>query len=95
MDYFVAKIFSDLAFPHDDLPKRLPTVDQVSMWAGLAETRKMGFRYYIRPYSENARGYLERLGIEVLLELYGPIHLEPGRIISFIIYRPETGIGHT
>jgi phosphotransferase system HPr (HPr) family protein len=73
LDYFVVQRFVHDRFG-EDKPNRLPSIDQASMWAGLAETHRRGLKF------ESGK-YLESIGMQNLPELNKAISLDPGRII--------------
>ncbi|MET4601030.1 phosphotransferase system HPr (HPr) family protein [Bradyrhizobium sp. JR4.1] len=73
LDFFVVQRFVYERFG-EIKPNRLPSIDQASMWAGLAETHQRGVK--------SASGkYLESIGVQNLSEFTGAISLDPGRII--------------
>lgn len=82
LDYFVVWSFHHFnppfnGFPFDENPNRLPTVDQMSMWAGWAETKQKG-------YSGRAEDYLARVGAPMEPSFVKPISLDPGRIVYHV-----------
>ena len=73
LDFFVVQRFYQERFG-EDKPRRLPSIDQTSMWAGLAETHRRGVK------SDSGK-YLESIGVQNLPEFSEAILLDPGRII--------------
>ena len=73
LDYFVIHGFDSGLLPKRNLD-RLPTFDQVCLWAGFAETHRRSFYC-------NMDEYMASVGIKYTRQLARPVDLDPTRIM--------------
>jgi len=86
-DYLIALRFSCGDFKMDEdigeIPARMPTIDQVIMWAGLAETEKKGIDYQLALLSMNKINLTSDLKQWILFDANLTLYVPPGEYAVF------------
>jgi phosphotransferase system HPr-like phosphotransfer protein len=87
-DYLIALRFLSGDFKLDEetgrIPTRMPTTDQVIMWAGLAETERKGIDYHLKLLSKNKITVTSELDQWILFDANLTLYAPPGsHFVSF------------